>query len=326
MACFLGLGGAIWLGFGPPSLLPAALVLAGVIPFVLLREYARRFAFAHLALTLATTIDVVVAVLQLAALLALCQFGLLSVAAVYGAMGVACAAACLCWWLLDRQPMRFSFTRVSKDWWRNWSFGKWAMMSQMTGLAAYVLPWLLASVRGEAETGQLAACGTLVGLSNLFVIGLNNFLMPKAALAFVAGGPRASAACCARRRSALAVVLGGLCLAVLLGGNLLAETVFGSQYAHTGPLIAMLALATLTDAIGLMAGIGLWAMDRPAASIAGDVVQLVATLGVALWLVFPLGAMGIAAALVIGRSAGAAVRWLTIRMLLDEGQRKLSTA
>ena len=108
VACFLGLDVLLSLGYGPVSLRPAAWVLLCVIPFILLRDYARRFTFAHLALVTATAIDVVVAVLQLGALLALRQLGWLSAAAAYGAMGAACAVACLCWWLLDKQPMRFS--------------------------------------------------------------------------------------------------------------------------------------------------------------------------------------------------------------------------
>ena len=59
---------------------------------------------------------------------------------------------------------------------------------------------------------------------------------------------------------------------------------------------------------------GRWTGPRPA--FAGDVVQLVVTLGAALWLVFPLGAMGIAVAMVAGRTAGAAVRWLTLWRLM----------
>jgi O-antigen/teichoic acid export membrane protein len=109
-------------------------------------------------------------------------------------------------------------------------------------------------------------------------------------------------------------VLGSLCLAVLFIGNVVAGALYGPEYGDTGPLIFVLALATFTDALGLTASTGLWAMDRPSTSLIGDVVQLLVTLGAALWLVFPFGAMGIAVAMVAGRAAGAAVRWFTIRL------------
>ena len=80
--------------------------------------------------------------------------------------------------------------------------------------------------------------------------------------------------------------------------------------------LAMLALGVFTDALGVIASTGLWTMDRPGASIAGDVVQLVTTLAAAAWLVFSWGALGIAVATVVGRLAGAAVRWATLWALI----------
>jgi O-antigen/teichoic acid export membrane protein len=143
-------------------------------------------------------------------------------------------------------------------------------------------------------------------------MGLNNFLMPKAARAFTQHGPHAL--CRVLRKAMLwfVAVLGSLCLVVLFIGNFLAGALYGSEYGDTGPLIFMLALATFTDALGLTASTGLWAMDRPSTSLVGDVVQLLVTLSSALWLVFPLGAMGIAIAMVAGRAAGAAVRWFAL--------------
>ena len=196
------------------------------------------------------------------------------------------------------------------------------MTSQLTGLGFYMLPWILASVHGEAETGELAACTTLVGLSNLFVMGLNNYLMPKAARAFAVQGARDFRRVLRTATFCAAVVLGALCVGVFFVGNDLAGMMFGTEYADTGPLLTVLALAAMTDALGLIAGTGLWAMDRPATSIVGDAAQLVVTLAVALWLVFPYGAMGIAAGdggrpIVRRRSALAhhldAVGFLTLR-------------
>ena len=316
VACFLGLNVLLSLGLGPASMRPAAWVLLGVIPFVMLRDYARRFTFAHLALATAITIDVVAAVLQLGTLLVLRELGLLSASAVYAAMGMACAVASLCWWFLDSQPMHFSRVRFFADWKRNWLFGRWAMLSQLTSLALYALPWLLASVHGEAATGELHACMTLVGLSSLFILGLNNLLMPKAARAFGQQGAHALFGVLRQAALWVLVVLGGLCVGVYFAGDFLAGIIYGAQYADTGPLLTILALAALTDAMGLTASTGLWAMDRPGIGIIGDMTQLLITLGVALWLVYPLGTIGIAIAMLAGRTTGAAVRWLTLWLLM----------
>jgi O-antigen/teichoic acid export membrane protein len=322
VACFLGLDVLLSLGIGPERLRPAAWVLLGAVPFVLLREFARRAALAHFAMAAAIAIDVLVSVMQLAAMLVLWRLELLSAAAAYAAIGAACAVACSWWWLLERQPMRFSRRRLAADWRRNWSFGRWGVMSQLTGLAFYIVPWLLWYVHGEAATGELMACMTLVGLSNLFVIGFNNFLIPKAARAFSRQGVHALARVLRKATLYSAIVLGGLWLLTLFTGDWLAGVVYGGKYSHTGPLIAMLALATFTDAIGLMASTGLSALDRPAATFGGDAVQTLVTLGAALWLVWPEGAWGIAVALVLGRAAGAAVRWITLWGLMGAARRE----
>ena len=312
MLCFLAFAVALSLGLGPEGLQPVSWVLLGVAPFLLLREYARRFTFAHVALAAAITIDVVVAVGQLGALLSLRHYQALSVSAAYGVMGGACAAACLCWWLLNRQPIRIDYAHLLSDWRQNWSFGRWALASQLTGLAFYILPWMLMAIHGEEETGELFACNTLVGLSNLFVIGLNNYLTPRTAQAYAQGGAAALGGVLRKASLLFVAALGSLCLVAAVAGNSLAVFVYGQQYDGTGILIAVLALATFTDALGLTAGNGLWAMDRPSANFSADVVQTVGALATALCLVFPLGALGIAVALVVGRSAGAVVRWLTL--------------
>jgi O-antigen/teichoic acid export membrane protein len=317
IAGFASLGLVLATGLGPERLQPAIWVLVGVIPFVLLREYVRRFAFAHLAMATAVTVDVVVAVLQLGALLIFRRLEILTAATTYSAIGAACGVACLCWWLIDRQPMRFDSSRFVADWRSNWSFGKWAFLSQLAGLAYYILPWMLAAVHGEADTGELAACTTLVGLANLFVMGMNNFLMPKAARAFTNDGPMGLVRVLRKVMVYFCVVLGGLCGVLFLAGGFLAGTLYGPEYSDTGPLIALLSLGVFADGLGLTASTGLWAMDRPGIGIIGDLVQLLASLGIATWLVFPWGAMGVGVAIFLGRMAGAAVRWTSLWRLIE---------
>jgi O-antigen/teichoic acid export membrane protein len=186
----------------------------------------------------------------------------------------------------------------------------------LTGLAFYALPWLLATVRGEAETGEFAACATLVGLSNLFVMGLSNFLTPKTAQAFARRGVPALRGVLRKALLLSMGVLGSLCVAAFFLGDLVAGVLFGPEYGGAGRIITVLALATLIDALVLTASTGLWALDRPAANLRADVVQMLVTLAAALWLVAPQGALGIAIALVAGRTAGALVRWITLERLM----------
>ena len=322
MACLLGVAAVLQAGVGPQSLRGPLWALAVVMPLLLLREFVRRYTFAHFALRTALAVDGAVSALQLSGLflLALC-FHRVSIPAVYLVMGGP-ARRCA----QGGSPGRGRHCgsaprRIAADWRDHWTFGQWALAGQLAGLAFYVLPWMLAAVRGEAAAGVLAVCNTLVGVANLFVVGTSNFLMPKAAHAFANGGARALARVMYSTLLLFVVVLGAFCVVAWFAGDLAAWLCFGNRYLGTGTLIAVLALATFADALGITAGSGLWALDRPAANFAGDLVQLVVTLAVAVGLVVPFGAMGIAVALVAGRSAGAALRWwvLQARLATEQG-------
>jgi len=56
---------ALSAGHAVPDLVAAIWVLAGVVPFVLLREFARRFAFAHMRLGQALRLDLAVSAMQI---------------------------------------------------------------------------------------------------------------------------------------------------------------------------------------------------------------------------------------------------------------------
>jgi O-antigen/teichoic acid export membrane protein len=317
VAGLLGLGLFLSFGYGPQAMRSLGWVLACAAPFILLREYARRLLFAHLRLFIAIVMDVASCCAQLVSLLILGYFNMLTIPAVYAVMGVASVLALLIWLFTNREPIRFQSNRFLPDWRDNWNFGKWALAGQLAGLAFYVLPWLLTFAHGEAETGMFAAGNTLVGLANLSVTGLCNFLTPRSAQAFAREGAAGLWRVLGKASIVFMVLLGLFCLIAALFGDYLALIVFGPKYHGAGPLIAVLSLATLVDALGLTANTGLWAIDRPAANFPADIAQLIVTLATALWLVFPLGPLGIAIAMVLGRSTGAALRWITLRGLLE---------
>ncbi|MGA2797336.1 MAG: hypothetical protein ABSE63_07160 [Thermoguttaceae bacterium] len=326
MICLLGMTIFFSLGFGPPAMRSVGWVLICAAPFILLREFVRRFLYAHLKLTAAIVMDVSVSCAQLASLLLLGYFNMLTVPVVYTVMGGSSALSMAIWLLSNRQPIRFQPHRFVIDWRDNWKFGKWAFAGQLTALAFFILPWLLTMAHGEADTGMFAASNTLVGLANLFVIGLCNFLTPKSAQAFAREGSEGLSRVLRKATIVFITSLGLFCLIAAFIGNYLALIVYGAKYHGAGPIIAVLSVATLVDALGLTANNGLWAIDRPGANFPADIVQLIVTLGMALWFVYPMGPLGIAIAMVLGRTAGALLRWITLWGLMDTARCQANVA
>ncbi|MEX0716239.1 MAG: lipopolysaccharide biosynthesis protein [Planctomycetaceae bacterium] len=314
LAGLAGLLVCLGLGYGPAGLSATVWVLLGAAPFLLLREFVRQYAFSHFRMRTAIAVDAVVAALQLGGLLALAATGMLSAPAIFAVMGAACAAACAIWWTLSRGEMRIGRARWLPDWKHNWRFARWAAASQLVGCSApYILPWVLAIAHGEAETGVLAACTTLVGLGNMFVMGLSNYLSPKAAHAFAHGGRDELTRVLWKTALLFSATLGSFLLFCLATGDWLAVFVYGDKYAGAGMVLALLAAGLWASSIAITAGNGLWAIERPQANFFADVCTLTATIVATALLVRPFGVVGIALASLIGSTTSAAVLCFTLR-------------
>jgi O-antigen/teichoic acid export membrane protein len=330
LAHFLGLTALSTLGLSLAAagltlaggLTPAARtawVLAGALPFLLVREYARQTALAHLRLRALLAIDGSVAVIQVGGLGLLALCGALSVGAAYAVMGAACAVASLGWFLGGRLPLRVVRARLLADWRHNWGFARWSLSSFLIGSTTlYVLPWAVAAAHGESATGLLAACFTIVNCAGMYVTGVSNFLTPRAARAFAEGGLGDLRRVLRQTALLFLVTLGAFCLAVLATGDLAATLIYGGKYAGTGPVLALLAVNLLVNSLGVTAGNGLWALDRPRANFLADLCTFGVSLTLLFTLVGPLGVLGAALALLAGTCAGVTVRVLRLRALLAE--------
>jgi O-antigen/teichoic acid export membrane protein len=299
-------------GVASPAFFSVGWVMLAALPIILFREFLRRLAFAHLRIFAATVMDIGVSVVQFALIAALAWFGRLSVATVIAAVGGACTLSTFLWFYDYRQTAKLAADRILPDLRENWTFSRWALACQLAGLAFYIMPWMLTAVHGEAATGELAACNTLVGLANLFVLGMGNYLTPKASLAFSREGYPGLVRVMKKMAVLFAGTLSMFCFVVYFGGDWLASTVMGPKYHGLGMLIVLMAVATLIDSLSLTAGNGLWALDAPSANFFADCVMLVVSLTVAAVLVRPWGATGIAVAMIAGRLCCAVIRWFTL--------------
>ena len=302
---------------GAVRIVPGLWALLAAGPFILLREWVRRFAYANLQIVPAVMLDAVVAAAQLGGLLLLWRLQLLSIFSIFGVMGAACAIACLGWFLLDKPTARFERSQYWPDWTQNWSFGSWALRSYVVGSTIpFVMPWILGLTVGMAAAGVLAACNTLINISNLFLVSMDRVLMPRAAQAFARGGAGDLRRVLKWAALVILPALGAFCLLVFLFGAQLAVFVFGDQYRGHGDILTALALVMFANGVGTIAGSGLWAIDKPRINFAADVVTLLVTIAAGFALVVPWGAFGAALAILAGTSTGCIVRTVRLQRAL----------
>jgi O-antigen/teichoic acid export membrane protein len=307
------------LGVLPGGLQAAIWLLLGAAPLLLMRDYIRQLLFAHLEMRAAVALDVSVAILQLAGLSALASSGALSLTTTLGVLAAAAGIPAAWWFLTKRHAMLVNLRAALVDFLHNWTFARWALASQLLACTTpYVMPWVVALTHGEAQTGTLGACSTLVGLSNMFMLGLCNFLSPKAARAFAAGGLPELQAVLRKTALLFAVSLGAICLVGFACGEEIAIAVYGPPFAGTGWIIGVLALSVLANSMGVTAGNGLWAMERPHANFVADLLSLGVVIVATISLVPHYGPLGAALATLAGTSSDAAVRLWILRQTMRE--------
>ena len=317
---------AVWLprGSGWSSIV---LVLLAFSPFLLLREFVRQFSMSRLRPGIALSIDCGVCVLQLAGLAWFGWNGQLTIPLAFGIAGVSCLLAAAAWFVMRRNDFSIDLRATLSDWQNNWAFSRWPLLGQFTGSATpYFIPWIVVASHGASAAGLFAACSTLVGLSRMFVAGVNNVVIPRASRAYALEGASGLRHILRNTTLLYSITLGGFCLLVLIAGEFAAVATFGDKYSGSGAIMTFLALNVLATSLGQTAGNGLFAVLQPRANFVADIVSLLVTLAAAAALVPTWGATGAAAATFVGTASGAVWRSFTLRQVLRDVTRSPVTA
>lgn len=310
---------------GSTTALPGLWALLGAAPLLLLREAVRRFSFARLELRVALGIDLAVCVLQLGGLAFLAYSDRLSVFNVFAVMATACAVASLGWFVLEPRNARFAPRRFYSDWRVNWSFAQWALFGFVVGTTTSTfMPWIVEGFADASATGILGGCTTLINICNVAILGAHNYLSPKAAHAFAQEGNPGLRRVLLAASLFFVVFIGALCLLLLLTGDRIAVWIYGPAFTGSGTVLLLLAANMLIGSLGMAANIGLWAIERPRASLPGDLVLCLTTLAMAFLLVSPFRALGAALAMLIGTTLGASTKIITLRAVMRPDPSPLS--
>lgn len=315
---------AVMLSFGAQQHAAAMTwALAGATPFVLMREFARRFAFAHLDMHRALMVDAPVAALNVVLLAWLGWTERLSAVTAFGAAGAACGIGAIGWLYLARHEFAFRLGRVRATLSQSWGLGKWLFSSQLALQAqGYMTYWLSLVIAGATVTGIYTACMSIVAFTNPLLFGFYNVLTPKSVRAFRHGGGAGL------RRQAfwdsvlLTALMGAFCGLVLwLGDDALNLLYPAPEYRGYGDVLSLLALATLAAAIGVPASIALASAERAHAVAGVTAVTTILNLGLVWWLMTYWGLLGAAYGMLIAEAFGSAGRWIAFLALVPDGMR-----
>ena len=294
--------------------------LAAAIPFVLTREFARRFAFAHLKMRHALTVDVAASALTITVLGALGFAGHVSAATALVSMGVSCAIVTAAWLYLARGDFAFRTHHIRVAVQQSWAIGKWFLSGQLALQAqGYVTSWLAMLIAGATVTGVYTACASIVAFANPFLYGFFNVLTPKSVRALNSEGVAGLRRQAARDSLLLAAVMTTFCAVIFFVGDDVMRLLYpGAEYNGHAHVLAMLAVAALAAAIGAPASIALAAAER-ARALAG-VMTVTAILNLVLvWALLPRwGLLGAAYGMLTAEVVGSVGRWIAFLTLVSE--------
>lgn len=239
------------------------LALVLITPTALLREFCRRWLFAHLRIRMATLLDILFSAVTLICMVVLV---VLDQATAFFALlitGLASAVVVL-FAFQFRDQFSFQKSEVRNDVSKKFRFGKWAAgASLLSAGLMYFAHWFLIATQGEAAAGVYAACLTLVLLANPFLLGLSSLLAPLAARAVADQGRPALRRLVFRyliRVVGILVIFAGV---LAFSGDWLLGTVFDASFQGNQYTINVLATALIGIGINFTLANGLYALGQP---------------------------------------------------------------
>jgi len=297
---------------------PIMLALAGIAPFVMYRDFARRLAFADLRNFEALILDCAVVPGQLGALGWLAWTGRLTSTSALVALGFACAISFIFWCRLVRKRFRLSREGFGDTVRNSWSVGKWLFANQiLNALQTQMTLWLVALAVGATATGIYTACLSIALFANPIILGLKNMLWAKAARAFQESGGARLMREAISDAALLGVMLGAFCLPLAFWGDEALTLLYPSNvYGGYGHIVGVLAFSQLLFGISMPAVIALAGMGLVRLNFLAGAIET-ALLGVVVWLfVFQWGIFGAAYGMLIGCAFRFTFRWTLVVAIL----------
>ena len=284
-----------------PGLGRVLFALSPAIAGILLKEYARQVCFAGLNTITAFLLDAGVLILQTTGFLSLALLGWLSADRALLTTGGATLLAALIWLAFRRRAFTVRIPIVIPDFRRNWVYSRWIFAMNLAFIASnQVYPWLLYAFHGEAANGVFGACSAVVFFANPFILGLGNFLGPKAVHAYAAGGVTHMRGVVNKATLFFAVTMSLFTVLMFIAGDWVIVVLFDASYAGNVMTIGILTLGQLIWALTIPANYALNALERPDVAFKSLLLALVFTFTAGLWLVFAFGPAGVAGGLLAG--------------------------
>lgn len=263
-----------------------------VTPCVVGRGFVRKYLLARFKASYLCALDLIISVSQLGLLYQAAHFGEftpITAMLIVGGCNLFGFGAFLCAKLrtftLNRSEV---WQRVKAD----WSFGKWLVAEQiLTIMSVYGASWLLALMLDSTAAGIFAACFSITSLSNPFLMGMGNYLLPKFANRQARSELSRSMYWTYTLFTVGVMVLFTL-ICVCFAEPLLQLFYPADSYTGHWIVLSLLAVRALVGSIGLVPHYALLAMELPKVSLYASIASITGLFVSALFLIPQYGLIG----------------------------------
>ncbi len=168
-----------------PGLTITMLAATVLLPFQLIREFARRWLLADIQVKQSALIEFLFAGLFVACLAFLVLTKSVSAASVFGITAIANLICLACWWMIYRRSFTLGLGGTKSQAAKNLGYGKWIACENLCSVTmVYFSQWFLLVKLGAVGAGVYTACVTIVLLANPFMLGVASLFAPRSAQEF----------------------------------------------------------------------------------------------------------------------------------------------
>ena len=292
-----------------PNLISITLSVIFAVSFVIIREYARQTLFASVLVNRALIIDSSIAFIYITGLFILSSLNILAPSSSYLMLGCSCGIVVIVWFIIERDRFCVCKGRIINDLRKNWHFGKWLFLTNFCVIASVqIYPWLLATFHGPVATAKFAVCLNVLFIINPLLLGLTNFIGPKAAHVYNKGNIQKLRTFVFKFTLIFSIFLGIFTIIIFIFGETITILIYGTKYEGNGLLIAILSLSQLVLSATIPLNQGLLAMERSEVVFKSYFLALICTAFLGLWIAIYYGPVGAAIGLLAGNTAASAFR------------------
>ena len=290
-----------------------ALLLA--VPLVLIKEFFRRLCFANLRPAAALSLDSGILILQTSSLFVLAHLHKLGPLSAF--MVIALSSACLTLPFLfgHRSHARFRVALLQGDFQLSWEIGRWVFLSGILWAGSlYCCPWLIGFLKGPDQAGVWAASFGITAFINPVLLGMQNYVEPKVAMALARDGVDAMRSTIRRTSVLFGALMFSFSAVIFFLGNRLAILLYGVKYAGNGLTIFVISLASVLGAIGYPYSCGFFARGNAPRDFRVNLAYPVVTLGLGIPLTRALGPLGTAEAMFLAHLCALLLRMRSFQL------------